>query len=133
MSPAPPSPLACLLLFSGASTGLIVGILVGVFIYGVATFQTPFGRIFAPISELIGCVAIGQVVGTLGALTFFGAAAVFKTQVQGQSLFNAIAGGYDDIYLNIISLGTILLMICGAIAGALTKRDLPQPATLNVE
>ena len=86
----------------------------------MAAFQAPSGRLFAPNRTRRACDS-GTSRGTVALISFV--AAVFKTQVRGQPLFNDTTGGYDDIYLNTLSVGIILLMICGAIAGALWKSD----------
>ena len=123
MSPEPMSLISSLLLLSGARTGLIIGGLAGAVIFGVAAFQAPPDRFFAPLGALIGRVALGQVVATLAALICFGAIEAFRIQVQGQSLLNVTTGSFNNVYLNATSFGAPIVMTCGAIAGALTKRD----------
>ena len=117
-----------LVVFSSAGAGLFVGGLVGATIFGVAAFKAPPGRFYAPIESLVGRVMLGQIAGTLGAISFFGALVAFKMLTQGQSLLDS-----TDSDLNILFLGTPALMICGAIAGALSKRPPRQSATLKGE
>lgn len=120
--------MARLLPPTGIGAGFFGGGFVGASIFVLAASKAPPGRFFAPLSALIGRVALGQIAGTLGALTFFAAVEAFKIQLQNQSLLRVMNGD-----AKFIALGAPALMICGAIAGALSKRETTQSATLKGE
>ena len=105
----------------GGYVGVILGAMcgvIGVLIFGVAAFRSAPGRLFAPFLQLRGRVALGQFLGTVDALSFFFAVEWAKSQLQNQSFGQGIA---ED--LKWIQWGAPALMVCGAIAGALSKRD----------
>ena len=110
-----------------AVLGFASGI-VGAFIFGVAAWRAKPSQLLTPFYELRRRVFLGQMTGTLLACVSFFSFVVIKMNLQNITLGDSI--GYDGIYL---LLGAPILMICGAIAGALTKRDLPKVATLNAE
>ncbi len=113
--------------FIGAKVGAFDGI-VGVFLFAIATIRAKPGRLLKPFSALIGRVITGQITGTMGALTSFMIFEFVKTLIISRGFSQNV---FDDLLW--ILFGTPILMICGAIAGALTKRDLPKVATLNAE
>ena len=104
---------------AGASLGMTLGSwsgILGAVIFGIAALTAHPGRFFAPIIA-IKRVALGQFLGTLGALSTYLLAAMFIAQTRGQ-LF--VATVEDNAV--IILIGAPLMMLCGAIAGALWKR-----------
>ena len=113
--------------FAGAEMGALSGI-IGAVLFALATVRATPGQILAPLKALIGRVTLGQIFGTSGAFTSFMAFELVKTLINHQGLASNI---FDDLVW--ILYGAPILMICGAIAGALSKRDLPKTATLNAE
>ena len=114
----------------GADAGVALGAgsgIVGALIFGLAALQSA-PRIFAPVRALFWRVALGQFLGVVGAATFFALYEYLNARWHGQRLASNVL---QDVSL--ILWGAPVLMICGAIAAALTKRDLPQSATLNEE
>lgn len=108
-------------LFLGAWSG-VLGALFG----GVAAFTARPVHIFAPL-EVIKRVALGQLLGTLGALSSYLFYALILTQTQGQSFVETVE---DNLILALV--GVPILMNCGAIAGALWKRaDAPTAMAVN--
>ncbi len=114
--------------FRLSSFGSAIGFVLGLLIFGIAAVKTPPGRLFAPLQRFVGRVALGQLLGTLGALSFFAVLVVAKAQLQNQSLAKTVSA--DLIF---IAFGVPITMICGAIAGALSKREKRQSATLKAE
>lgn len=98
-------------LFLGAWSGFL-GALIG----GVAAFGARPGAMFAPLS-IIKRMALGQVLGTLGALSFYLVFALALAQLNAQPFVGTVE---DNLELAIW--GVPILMNCGAIAGALWKR-----------
>ena len=113
--------------FAGAETGALSGI-IGAVLFAIATIRAMPGRILAPLNALIGHITWGQIFGTASAFTSFMAFELVKTLINHQGLAPNI---FDDLVW--ILYGAPLLMICGAIAAALTKRDSPKTATLKAE
>ena len=104
-----------------AQGGVMVGVLSGVFgamICGTFAFYEKPERATNLLIALIGRVAVGQVLGVLGATTAFFAYELVRRQFVDERLIFLITG--DEQFL---LLGAPALMICGAIAAALTKRD----------
>lgn len=117
--------------FIGAYIGFGLGALsgvCGVIIFGIAAFKIPSHRGLAPLRFLAARVIVGQVVGTIGAVTFFLFVETAKTRALGQPLSQGIS---EDLLW--ILFGAPILMICGAIAGALSQRETRQSATLKAE
>ena len=98
----------------------------GALIFVIATLKSAPGEIIAPVRALLGRVILGQLAGTLLACSAFLAFEILKAQTQPLSLAKSI--GYDAFMLTWFGPP---IMACGAIAGALTKRDWPETATLN--
>ena len=115
-------------LLTSTGAGLFGGGLAGAIIFGIAAFKAAPGRFSEPLRAIIGRVVLGQIVGTVGALSFFFAVglAMFRFPTLRQSLID-----YGD--WEWIQYGAPILMICGAIAGALSKRAPAQSATLRTE
>ena len=105
---------------AGADVGMTLGSwsgILGALIFGIAALTARPGRLFAPITA-IKRVALGQFLGTLGALSTYLLAAAFIAQTRGQSFVVTV----EDNAL-IILVGAPLMMLCGAIAGALWRRE----------
>ena len=115
----------------GAQMGVYLGVVsgvVGVLVFGIAALKAAPGELFAPLRALGGRVALGQVLGTLGAATFFFLFEAVQSHLQSQPFGFKVFGGAI-----LIMFGAPVLMICGAIAGALSKRPARQSATLKAE
>ena len=103
--------------FVGAKLGFLSGT-IGVIILIITTIHAMPGRLLKPFNIIIGRLILGQILGTMGAFTSFMVFELAKTLVMGRGLAQNIN---DD--LTWILLGAPASMICGAIAGALSKRD----------
>ena len=110
----------------GIHSGAVCGVF-GVFIFGVAAFRAP-GEFFAPLRALGGRVALGQVLGTLGAASSFFLFEFLVAQLPGQ---NFALNVFRDAF--VLSLAAPVVMLCGAIAGALSKRPARRSATLKAQ
>ena len=110
-----------------ATLGFASGIM-GAFIFAIAAWRTTPGHLLSPFYELKLRVFLGQVLGTFLVCISFFSFVFIKMKLQNINL--AYSTGYDGVYL---LFGAPILMICGAIAAALTKRDLPKVATLKTE
>ena len=114
----------------GADSGVLMGAIsgiVGCFIFGIAALRVS-PNFFTPLRNLWARVALGQFMGALSAGATFLLCEYINARVQGQRLSQNVLAD-----LPLITYAAPILMICGAIAGALSKRDLPQSATLNAE
>ena len=111
-----------------AVQGFLFNAAAGALIFVVATLKSAPGEIIAPVRALLGRVVLGQIAGTLITGSAFLAFAIVKAQFQ--PLLFATSVVYDAFLLTKFA---PLIVACGAIAGALIKRDLPQSATLNAE
>lgn len=99
----------------GAAWGAWSGI-VGAIIFGVAASKAKPGRFFAPLA-LIKRVALGQLLGTLGALSSYLVFALAVAQFNGDPFIGTV-----EDHLELAMFGAPITMVCGAIAGALWKR-----------
>ena len=108
--------------------GVVLGGIPGVFIYGIAAFKAKPTPFFAPLRWLTKRVVIGQIVGTLIACFSYLIFTFIVAQTQTQSFLTTVGDNF-----NLLPLSTFVLLVCGAIAAALTQRDLPQSATLKAE
>ena len=97
--------------YLGAWSG-IFGALVG----GVAASSAPTNRTFAPLA-IFKRVALGQLLGTLAALSSYLILALAIAQFNGDPFVGTVE---DNLELAIYAVP--VLMNCGAIAGALWKR-----------
>lgn len=104
-------------LFLGAWSG-VLGALLG----AVAACAARPGALFAPLA-ILKRVALGQLLGTLGALSSYLFYALIIAQTQNQSFVGSVE---DNLILALI--GVPITMNCGAIAGALWKRTNPTTA-----
>ena len=111
----------------GATLGLVSGV-IGIFIFAIAAWSAAVGPLLMPFCELKQRVFLGQLLGTLLASASFFVFEFLKSNLQNVAFADELKN--EGHYL---LLGAPISMICGAIAGALTKRDLPQSATLNAE
>ena len=105
--------------FTGAFFGVPMGLLSGIpgsLIYAVAAARAEPGDALQPMKEIKDRVAIGQLLGTVGAASSFAMVELFR--IYAQRITNS--QGIDDSLL--FMLIAPALMICGAIAGALWKR-----------
>ena len=98
-------------LYLGAWSGF-VGLIVG----GVAASKARPGALLAPLS-ILKSVALGQLLGTLAALSSYLIFALAIAQIKG----NSFTGTVED-NLELAIYGVPITMVCGAIAGALWKR-----------
>ena len=103
-------------LFLGLCLGAWSGIL-GALVGGVAASKARPGALLAPLSVLKR-VALGQLLGTLAALSSYLIFALAVAQLNAQPFVGTVE---DNLDLAIC--GVPVLMNCGAIAGALWKRD----------
>ncbi len=108
----------------GVAQGVVSGV-VGALIYAVIAFKTAPGRCFEPLFAGLSWVAAGQIGGVLIAATAFFAVELAKSQLQSRPFDQAVGGDVMFIFL-----GAPALMVCGAIAGALSKRIKPKTAAL---
>ena len=97
--------------------GISVGLILGALIFGIAAGKSAPGRLFAPLKELAWRVSLGQLVGIAGAASSFYAFEAVKATLNNESF--AYSASLDMAGL---LFGAPVLMICGAIAGALSKR-----------
>ncbi len=114
----------------GAESGVLMGVIsgiVGCFIFGIAALKIS-PTFFMPLHDFWARVSLGQFLGALSAGATFLIYEYINARVQGQRLAQNVLAD-----LPLITYSAPILMICGAIAAALTKRDLPKVATLNAE
>ncbi len=107
-------------LFPGAWVGMSLGAwsgFVGLIAAGLVAFDMPSRHSFAPLRALLGRVAIGQLLGTLGAISSYLLLAWAIAQTQGQPFVGTVEDNLD-----LIIWAAPAAMIGGAIAGALWKR-----------
>ena len=104
-------------LFLGLSLGAWSGIL-GALVGGVAASKARPGALLAPLSVLKR-VALGQLLGTLAALSSYLIFALAVAQLNAQPFVGTVE---DNLELAIF--GVPILMNCGAIVGALWQREI---------
>ena len=119
--------LVGLVIIFGIGYGFASGVM-GAFIYAVAAARSQPGQLCQPFHDLQRAVTMGQCVGELGACTSFLAFELLKAEAQNIPFGVGISRDIGYFFF-----GAPALMICGAIAGALFKRDWPKVATLNAE
>ena len=100
----------------GVSLGMVSG-LAGAVIFGVATLKAGPGRFWRPLQELAMRVAWGQIAATLATGSGYLIFAWINAHAQGQRFAIHVSGNVLPLLL-----GAPLLMIGGAIIGALSKR-----------
>ena len=106
-------------LFIGLTLGAWSG-LFGALVGGVAASNARPGALLAPLA-IIKRVALGQLLGTLAALSSYLILALAIAQLNAQPFIGSVEGG-----LVVALIGVPVLMNCGAIAGALWKREARQ-------
>ena len=94
-----------------------IGGLVGAIIFMVATVRAKPAQILAPFQSLIGRVMLGQIVGTIGFCSLFLSVEAARAFLSKQSFYTL---AMDNLLW--LMIGAPALMICGAIAGALSQR-----------
>lgn len=112
----------------GFQRGLVCAILSSIFIFGIAAFKENKQTVFDVMREISIRVIVGQFCGTCGAISTFLVVEFCLAHIQNAP-FDQSVNEHAPIFL----WASPILMICGAIAGALSKRDLPKAATLNAE
>lgn len=95
---------------------LLAGLL-SALIFIVVTVRAQPGQTFAPLQSLVGRVLLGQIVGTIGFCSLF-LSVEFARSIGANPPFYTLA--MDDLLW--LLFGAPVLMLCGAIAGALSKR-----------
>ncbi len=104
-----------------ASYGILVGVacgVAGVLIHLVAAVVAKPGEFWEPSFNLTASVSLGQVWGTVAAIAAFVAFELIDSQIH-QASFSTTVG--EDV--TFFCLFAPIIMICGAIAGAIWKRD----------
>ena len=109
----------------GATLGLVNGI-AGLFIFAIAAWRAAPSHFLMPFHDLKRRVFLGQALATLIACASSVVFGIIKSNLQNIAFADELIN--EGHYLLV---GAPILMICGAIAGALSKRDLPKVATLN--
>ena len=107
--------------FVGAWLGLYLGAfggLVGALSASVVAFDSKSRTSFAPLRAMLARVALGQLLGTVGALSCYFVWVLFLMQTRLQPFVGTVEDNVEFILW-----GAPLTMICGAIAGALWKRE----------
>ncbi len=94
----------------------------------VATLKSAPGEIIAPVRTLLGRVVLSQIAGTLITGSAFLTFAIVTARFQPLLLVTNVV--YNALLPTKFAPP---IVVCGAIAGALTKRDLPKVATLKAE
>ena len=102
---------------TGLLNGLVVGTLISALVFAVITARAQPGRLFEPTRAFLARVAIGLNAGALGFCSLFLLIEWARTALSGQSFY--VQAIIDSGWL---FWGTAALMVCGAIAGALSKR-----------
>ena len=108
-------------LWPGAWLGAYLGSFggfVGLFAGAVAALGGKPDTSVLPPRDLLRNIALGQLAGTLGAVSSYLIFALAVAQFNGEPF----VGTVED-HLELIIYGAPILMICGAIAGALWKRE----------
>ena len=108
-------------LFPGAWVGARLGVwsgLIGALAGAVAAWGDNSTRPMATLRALLNRVALGQLLATLGAVSSYLLLALVIAQLNAQPFIDTVE---DNLELAII--GVPITMICGAIAGAIWKRD----------
>lgn len=105
----------------GVNAGVVIGGFSGVFgliIFAIVAAKSKSEQFFGPLQNFLGCVTSGQVIGIVTAV-----AITLVFQLANAYLYHRAlsAGIYSNAFL--ILLGTTALMIGGAIAAAIFKRD----------
>ena len=106
--------------YIGIVLGAASGALAGLFIFGIAAARAGPGKTLQPLRALFKGVSLGQLAGTLSAATAFWAFEFVSGLIFNQPWDY---GASADVFW--VLLGAPLLMMCGAIAGALWKRRAP--------
>ena len=103
----------------GALSGAVWGMALGLVIFCAATFDQmqTHGGLPAPPKSLRARVVLGQCAGVCGLLLFYFSLIFGASQIQNQP-FTALFNFYSEWLLRAMP----ALMICGAIAGALSAR-----------
>ncbi len=113
----------------GAITGAICGLILGLFIFPTVTInEAQMRNGISAFINLCARVVLGQCFGVCCFVLSYFVIIYGTAQTQNQSFDDLTLGHHQWIIY-----GAPALMICGAIAGALTKRDLPKVATLKAE
>lgn len=95
----------------------MLGALLGAIILAVAATRAKPGALMEPLLSLIGRVLLGQIAGTVGFCSLFLVVAGARASLSGQSFY--LAAMNDSGWLFV---GAPVMMLCGAIAGAFSKR-----------
>ena len=103
---------------STGAGGLLLGLLVGTPIFAIVAARAQPGRTFEPLRALGGRVIVGLIAGTLGFCSLFLGVEWARATLTSQSFYLV---AFED--LKWLFMGVPALMICGAIAGVLSKRD----------
>ena len=104
-----------------ASYGILVGMacgVAGVLIHLAAALVAEPGEFWEPFFNLTASVSLGQMWGTIAAIAAFVAFELIDSQIHQASFSTTV--GEDVIFFCFFAPA---LMICGAIAGAIWKRD----------
>ena len=101
----------------GAMVGAICGV-VGVFIHFIVAATARPEKPWRGFVRLTARIAIGQLLGTLGIITAFLAFNLISSQINNESFSRAVNENWVFIMYSAPA-----LMIIGAIAGAVFKRD----------
>ncbi len=101
----------------GIGGGFSLGFFIGLVLFVIAAARTKPGRTFEPLRAIFWRVAIGIIAGVVGFCSLFLAVEWALSNLAGKSFYiKAVSGSGWLLY------GTLVMMICGAIAGALSKR-----------
>ena len=101
----------------GAIVGFVCGI-AGIFIHLFPALKAEPGDFWEPFFDLTAPIAFGQFWGTVGACTAYLAFELIAAPIRGTSLSTGVS---EDML--IFAFGASILMICGAIASAILRRD----------
>ena len=107
--------------FIGVPIGAIVGFVCGIaglFIHLFSALKAEPGEFWQPFFDLTAPVSFGQFWGTVGACTAYLAFELLAALIRDTSFS---AGVSEDMLL--FAFGAPTIMICGAIAAAIFKRD----------
>ncbi len=102
---------------SCGATGAVAGALVGGFIFAIAAVRARPGRTFEPLRALIGRVVLGSIAGTAGFCSLFLAVEGARAAQSRVSLAAVAMGDLTSLFA-----GALIMMVCGAIAGAFSVR-----------
>ena len=103
--------------FIGFNGGISLGFLIGLILFAVSAARTPPGRTFETLRALLVRVAVGIIAGAIGFCSLFLALEWAVSALTGKGFYVQAVSDSGLLFW-----GTIALMICGAIAGALAKR-----------